>query len=88
MGSLVSANMVIEDIEQNAPSTFHTPRFWRWYIDETSTVLAGDLVDCFHSHLNSINNNIQFTVEESDGQLSFLDILLTREEGSSISTSM
>ena len=41
--------------------------------------------DSFHSHLNIINNNIQFTVEkESDGQLPFLDILLTREEGGSI----
>ena len=71
-------------------STFHTPpRFWKRYVDDTCTVLPGDLVDSFHSHLNSIDNNIQFTVEkESDEQLPFLDILLTREEGGSISTSV
>ena len=93
MGSpvlVVVTNLVIEDIEQKALSTFHTPpRFWRQYIDDTCTVLPGDLVDSFHSHLNLIDNNIQFMVEkESDGQLPFLDIFLTREEGGSISTSV
>ena len=88
--SVVVANLVIEDIKQKALSTFHTPPcFWRRYVDDTCTILPGDLVDSFHSHLNSIDNNIQFTVEkESDGQLPFLDILLTREEGASISTSV
>ena len=85
--SVVVANLVMEDIEQKALSTFHTPpRFWRYYVDDTCTVLPGDLIDSFHSHLNSIDNNIP--VEESDEQLPFLDILLTREEGGSISTSV
>ncbi len=51
--------------------------------------LPTNMDDCFHDHLNSINPSIQFTMEnESDGQLPFLDILLSREEGSSISTSV
>ena len=88
--SVVVANLVMEDIEQKALSTFHTPpRFWKQYVDDTYTILPGDLVNFFHSHLNSIDNNIQFTVEkESDGQLPFLDILLTREEDGSVSTSV
>ena len=46
------------------------------------------LVDSFHDHLNSIDPCIQFTMEEeSDGQLLFLDILLSREDGY-ISTSV
>ena len=46
-------------------------------------------MDSFHSHLNSIDNYIQFTVEkESDRQLPFLDILFSREKGASISTSV
>ena len=79
--SVVVANLVMEDIEQKALSTFHTPpRFWKRYVEDTCTILPGDLVNSFHSHLNSIDNNIQFTVEkESDGQLTFLDILLTSE---------
>lgn len=86
--SVVVANLVMEDIEQKALSTFHTPpRFWRRYVDDTCTVLPGDLVNSFHSHFNSIDNNIQFTVEKkSDGQLPFLNILLTRDEDGSIST--
>ena len=53
------------------------------------TVQHADLVDSFHRHLSSIDNNIQFTVEkESDGQLPFIDILLTKENDNFIHTSM
>ena len=85
--SVVVANLVMEDIEQKALSTFHSPpRFWKWYVDNTCAALLVDLADSFHAHLNSIDFNIQFTVEkESDGQLPFLDILLTCGENGSIS---
>ena len=57
--SVVVANLVLEDIEQKAMSTFYTPpRFWKRYVDDTCTILPGDLVNSFHSHLNSIDNNI------------------------------
>ena len=43
---------------------------------------------CFHDHLNSINPCVQFMMgKESDRQLPFLDIFLSREDGS-ISTSV
>ena len=46
-------------------------------------------VDSLHQHLNSVDPNIQFTVEkEKDGQLAFLDILLSRDSEGSISTSV
>ena len=88
--SVVVANLVMEDVEQEALSTFHTPpRFWRRYVDDTCTALPSNLVDSFHDHLNSIDPCIQFTIErESNGQLPFLDILLNREEDGSISTSV
>ena len=93
MGSRVSvvvANLVMEDVEQKALSTFHTPpRFWRRYVDDTCTALPSNLADSFHDHLNSIDPCMQFTIErESDDQLPFLDILLNREEDGSISTSV
>ena len=89
MGSpvlVVVANLVMEDIECSALSSFHTPpHFWRRYVDDTSTVL----VEPFHAHLNSIDLNIQFTVErESEGQLPLLDVLLTRDGDGGISTSL
>ena len=78
----------MEDIEHRALATFHIPpRFWRRYMDDTCTALPHDLVDPFHEHLNSLELHIQFTVErESGGQLPFLDVLLTREEGGTMST--
>ena len=88
--SVVVTNLVMEDIEHKALSSFLTPpHFWKRYADDTCTILPGDLVNSFHSHLKRIDNNLQFTVEkESDGQLPFLDILLTREEDGSVSTSV
>ena len=88
--SVVVANLVMEDIEQKALSTFHTPpRFWRRYVDDTCTALPLDVVDSLHQHLNSVDPSIQFTVEkENGGQLPFLDILLSRESDGSISTSV
>ena len=88
--SVVVANLVMENIEDRALSSFHTPpRFWRRYIDDTCTVLPQGLVTSFHEHLNSIDKNIQFTVEkESSGQMPFLDVLLMREEDGTVSTSV
>ena len=79
----------MEDVEQEELCTFHTlPRFCRRYVDDTCTVLPSDLVDSFHDHLNSVDPCIQFTMEkELDGQLPFLDILLSRED-ESIKTSV
>ena len=57
------------------------------YVDDTCTAFPRDLVEPFYAHLKSIDPNIQFTVEsESEGKLPFLDVLLKREEDSSIST--
>ena len=53
--SVVVANLVMEDIEERALTTFHSPpRFWKRYVDGTCTALHPDLIEPFHSHLNSI----------------------------------
>ena len=58
-------------------------------MDDTCTALPMDLVDSLHQHLNSVDPNIQFIVEkEKDGQLPFLDILLSQDTGGFISTSV
>ena len=83
------ANLVIEDIEQRALSTFTSlPRFWKPYIDDPCTVLPTKDVADFHDNLNFIDPHIKFTVEtEADHSLPFLDILHTRESDGTISTS-
>ena len=91
MGSPVSvtvANLVMEEIEQQAISTFNPPpRFWKCYVDDTCTAIPTEPVPTFHHHLNSISPHIQFTVEkESDQSLPFLDELLTHQADGTIST--
>ena len=67
MGSSVSvtvADLVMEDVEQRALSTFpNPPRFWKRYVDDTCVALQSDKVKAFHLHLNSIEPTIQFNLE-------------------------
>ena len=90
MGSLVSVLVANLVMEQKALYTFHTPPlFWRRYVDYTCTALPMDLVNSLYQHLNSVDSNIQFTVEKKkNGQLPFLYIFLSRDTGGSISTSV
>ena len=89
--SVVIANLVMEDVEQRALATFHSPpRFWKRYVDDTFTVLPRNLVQEFLSHLNSTEACIQFTFEKEteDGKLPFLDVCLCRESDGSVTTSV
>ena len=85
MGSPVSvtvANLVMEDIEERSLESFHTAiLFWKRYVDDTCTAILPELLQEFHQHLNSIEPSIQFTCEvKEDGQLPFLDVLLSKED--------
>ena len=89
--SVVIANLVMEDVEERALATFHSPpRFWKHYVDNTCTALPRDMVKSFHSHLNSIESCIQFTVEEEseDRILPFLDVDLCQESDGTVTTLM
>ena len=93
MGSPVSvtvANLVMEEIEEKALSTFSpSPQFWKRYVDDTCTLLQSNVVYHFLDHLNSINPHIQFTLEnEKDGCLPFLNILLSCASDGGIRTSL
>ena len=80
--SIVLADLVMEGIEETAISTFpHPAKWWFRYVDDSRSCLRKDQVDQFHRHLNSINPNIQFTLEleNTRGQgLSFLDTITSR----------
>ena len=91
MGSPVSvtvADLVMEDVEQRALSTFpNPPQFWKRYVDDTCTALKSDQVEAFHLHINSIEPTIQLTLElETDGCLPFLDTQISRHQDGSSST--
>ena len=70
MGSPISpviADLVMEEIEETAIATAsRPPKWWFRYVDDSHACLRKDQVDEFHQHLNSINTNIQFTLELED----------------------
>ena len=93
MGSPVSAilaNLTMEHIEEEAlTSASNPPKWWFRYVDDSHVCLLKDKVEDFHTHLNSINPHIQFTVEtETDGSIAFLDTKTTRQTDGSISVSV
>ena len=58
------------------------PKIWLCYIDDTFVIWphGQQALGEFHSHLNSQNQDIQFTMkEESRGELLFLDTLVKRD---------
>ena len=85
MGSPVSpivANLFMEDFEEKALASFHTPpRYWGRYMDDTMTVLKTSVVEEFSNHLNSQHPAIQFTRElEDNGSIAMLDTRITRTD--------
>jgi hypothetical protein len=93
MGSQICAtlaNIVMEHIEEIAITTApHPPRSWFRFVDNNHTCLRKDYVSEFHDHLNSIDHNIQFTVEkETENKFAFLDTMTTRDHTNTIQVSV
>ena len=91
MGSPVSpavADLVMEDFEEKALNSSPViPEVWYRYVDDTFTVLPSHSIDIFTQHINSIDSNIQFTIEpEADDKLPFLDICILKNEDGSLTT--
>ena len=89
MGSPINpivANLYMEDLETKAiHSAQNPPSFWRRFVDDTLTIMKSLQIDNFLQPLNSLDQHIQFTKEDSrpDGSMPFLDVLITpREDGS------
>ena len=94
MGSPISpivANLYLEDLEVKAiQSAQNPPTFWRRFVGDTLTIIKSSQIDNFLQHLNSIDQNIKFTKEDSrpDGSMPFLDILITPEQDGSLKTTV
>ena len=67
--SPVLADLVMAEIEEKAITTaLSSSQMVVYYVDESHACLKKDQVDEFHQHLNSINANIQFTLELENAQ--------------------
>ena len=86
MGSPVSpivANLCMEVIEELAISTSSVPpKVWKRYLDDSFVIIKKDAVSSFHNTLNASDPKISFTIElENNGQIAFLDTLVSRRNG-------
>ena len=94
MGSPLSpivANIYMEHFETRVLETApHPPSIWKRYVDDTFVIQKTTHKEEFFQHLNSIEEKIQFTAEntKADGSLPFLDTLVTVKEDGSFSTSI
>ena len=83
MGSPVSpvvANLCMEEIEEQAMNAAATcPKVWKRYVDDCYSIIKKNAVKSFHETLNSVDPDINVTVEhETNDQLAFLDTLTIR----------
>ena len=94
MGSPISpivANLHMENFEIRALQSSPTPPlFWKRFVDDTFVILKKAHKEKFLAHINSVDNNIQFTTEEPgpDGSLPFLDILISPDKDGRLETSV
>ncbi len=88
--SVVVADLVMEDVEERALRTYHSPPlFWKRYVDDICAALERNNIDDFKQHIDSIEPSIKFTMElESNKQLSFLDTTIHHHEDGSLSTTV
>ncbi len=74
----VVANLYMENFEEKALSTTtNTPDIWLRYVDDAFRVLQ-NYVSEFTEHINNIDSNIKFTMEEPENNtVGFLDTKVT-----------
>ena len=79
----VVGNLCMEVIEESAIAASTTPpKVWKRYVDDSFVIIKAHSVSKFHDTLNTVNPKISFTIEtENNGQISFLDTLITRKNG-------
>ena len=94
MGSPLSpivANIFMEEFEAKALSSApHTPSLWKRFVDDTFVVIKSAHKEEFFNHINSIEEGIQFTAENTraDGSVPFLDTLVTPQADGSLLTTV
>ena len=86
--SPIETNLYMEKFEKKALDTYPLkPKFWIRFVDDTRVDWPHGENELKHflNHLNSISNDIKFTMEtEENNCISFMDILLIRNKDGSI----
>ena len=88
-GSSIAANMFMERFEEGAllDAAVFQPRTWKRYVDDVFSIVLRSVVDRLLAHLNGVDENIRFTMEqEKDRCLPFLDVNVRREDDDSLRT--
>ena len=94
MGSPLSpiiANLYMESFETKTLNTApNPPTLWKRYVDDTFVVIKKCHQEEFFHHINSIEESIQFTAEDThaDGTLPFLDVLVIPQPDGSLATTV
>ena len=89
--SPIVADLYMENFEMRAlQSSPNPPLLWKRFVDDTFVILKKAHKEEFLTHINSVDNNIQFTSEEPgpEGSLPFLDILITPDEEGRLETTI
>ena len=92
MGSPVSsvvANIFMERLEEVVLRTAvaFQLRIWKRYVDDVFSIVLRNGLDRMLVHLNGIDDNTKFTIEQEEGMcLPFLDVSVRREEDGSMRT--
>ncbi|CAH8592007.1 unnamed protein product [Schistosoma bovis] len=89
MGSPISG-LIAEAVMQRLEATILPvikPKIWIRYVDDTFVIVKKDELENTYKLINNVFNDIKFTMEqESNNQLAFLDILITRTDTGKLET--
>ena len=89
--STIIANLYMEEFETKTLSTApNPPTLWKRFVDDTFIVIKKCHQEEFFHHINSIEDSIQFTAEDThaDGTLPFLDVLVIPQPDGPLSTAV
>ena len=75
--SSTTAEVYMQAHERTVINTaLHPPKVWERFVDDVYSILKCTHLENFFHHINSLHQNIKFTMEEeSNGELAFLDTL-------------
>ena len=76
----IAADIVIDDLKLKciASLPFQLP-FYHRYVDDIIMAVPRNEINTIKNIYNSYNYKIQFTIEESEGKICFLDIIIIRD---------